>query len=177
MKGLIRPAEAARRFSQTGAGGYWRNRPFFVLAFEIRPQGRARSSVRREGGVNQNQRSGSALLEFALALPVLLFVLLGIMEFASVFFVRHAILHAAREASRSYAIGESTQAEAESLALSQLSAIGADFGASASPQSDSSVERWVEVSLPISQAALGDPLNVLGTSDLTVRVTMRREEE
>lgn len=164
-------------FSKTAAARYRLDRSFFVLASEIRPQGGARSFVLREGGVNQNQRNGSALLEFALALPVLLFILLGIMEFASVFFVRHAILHAAREASRSYAIGESTQEEAEALALAQLSAVQADFAASASPQSDSSVERWVEVSLPISQAALGDPLNVLGDSDLTVRVTMRREEE
>jgi Flp pilus assembly protein TadG len=127
--------------------------------------------------MRQNPRKGSALLEFALTLPVLLLILLGIMEFASVFFVRHAILNAAGEASRSYAIGESTAGEAEALALAQLSAIGASFSATASPQSSSSVERWVEISVPISQAALGDPLNVLGDANLTVRVTMRREEE
>ncbi len=99
------------------------------------------------------------------------------MEFATVFFVRHAMYQAASEASRSYAIGESNADEAQALALDQLSAVQASFTASSSPQSDSSVERWVEVSLPINQAALGDPLSVLGDSDLTVRVTMRREEE
>lgn len=133
--------------------------------------------IDERSAVKHNQRKGAALLEFALTLPVLLFLLLGIMEFASVFFVRHAILHAASEATRSYAIGESTESEAETLALGELSAINASFAVSASPQSDTSVERWVEVSLPMNQAALGDPLNVLGNSDLTVRVTMRREEQ
>lgn len=121
-------------------------------------------------------RQGAALLEFALTLPFFLLILLGIMEFASIVFVRHAMLHAAGEAARSYAINESTGAEAEQLALDDLSGITATFTASSSADSDTSVARWVEVSVPASQASLGDPLNVMGGSDLTVRVTMRREE-
>ena len=124
----------------------------------------------------RGDRKGSALLEFALTLPFFLLMLLGIMEFASLFFVRHAMLNAAREASRSYAISESTAAEAEQLALDQLAGVNVSFSAAASTESNTSVERWVEVSVPIDEAALGDPLSVLDGSDLTVRVTMRREE-
>ena len=124
----------------------------------------------------RGDRKGSTLLEFALTLPFFLLMLLGIMEFASLFFVRHAMLNAAREASRSYAISVSTAADAEQLALDQLAGVNVSFSAAASPESDTGVERWVEVSVPIDEAALGDPLSVLDGSDLTVRVTMRREE-
>ena len=124
----------------------------------------------------RTERTGAALLEFALTLPIFLLLLLGIMEFASLFFVRHAMLNAAREASRSYAINESTAAEAEQLALDQLAGVGANFTATTSAQSDTGVERWVEVSVPMVEAALGDPLNVLSGDNLAVRVTMRREE-
>lgn len=122
------------------------------------------------------ERNGAVLLEFALTVPFFLLMLLGIMEFASVFFVRHAMLNAASEASRSYAINESSAAEAEQLALDQLSSVNATFTATASPEADTALERWVEVSVPIAEASLGDPLNVLGDHDMTVRVTMRREE-
>lgn len=121
-------------------------------------------------------RKGAALLEFALTMPFFLLMLLGIMEFASLFFVRHAMLNAATEASRSYAINESTAAEAEQLALELLAAVNANFSAASSPQADTGVERWVEVSVPVAQASLGDPLNVLSDHDMTVRVIMRREE-
>jgi len=123
-----------------------------------------------------SRRRGAALLEFALTLPLFLMLLLGIMEFATVFFVRHAMLHAAGEAARSYAIGESGETEAEQLALDQLAGVPAEFSATASPEGDAGLERWVEVSVPVDQASLGDPLSVMGGADLTVRVTMRREQ-
>ena len=122
------------------------------------------------------ERKGTVLLEFALTIPIFLLMLLGIMEFASVFFVRHAMLNAASEACRSYAINESTASEAEELAINRLAGVNATFTATASPQADAALDRWVEVSVPVSEASLGDPLNVLSSSDMTVRVTMRREE-
>ena len=122
------------------------------------------------------RRTGAALLEFALVLPIFLLLLLGIMELASVFFVRHAMLNAAREAARSYAIQEFTAGEAEQLALDLLSGTNLNYTATSSPQTDTGVERWVEVSVPTSDAALGDPLGLFSGGDLQVRVTMRREE-
>jgi Flp pilus assembly protein TadG len=116
------------------------------------------------------------LLEFALVLPIFLLLLLGIMEFSSVFFVRHAMLNAAREAARSYAIQEFTAGEAEQLALDLLSGTSLSYTATSSAQTDTGVDRWVEISVPTSEAALGDPLGLFSGGDLQVRVTMRREE-
>ena len=116
------------------------------------------------------------MLEFALVLPIFLLLLLGIMEFSSVFFVRHAMLNAAREAARSYAIQEFSSGDAEQLALDLLSGTSLNYTASSSAQTDTGVERWVQVSVPTSEAALGDPLGLFGSGDLQVRVTMRREE-
>ncbi len=124
----------------------------------------------------RSRRSGAALLEFALVLPIFLLLLLGIMEFSSVFFVRHAMLNAAREAARSYAIQEFTAGESEQLAQDLLSGTSLNYTVTASPQADTGVERWVEVAVPTSEAALGDPLGLFGSGDMQVRVTMRREE-
>jgi Flp pilus assembly protein TadG len=125
----------------------------------------------------RKRRSGAALLEFALVLPIFLLLLLGMLEFSTLFFVRHTMLHAAREAARSYSINEFNSTESEQLAADSLAGINANFTVEASPQESADVERWVEIRVPIGEASLGDPLSVLGVQDLTVRVTMRREEK
>lgn len=121
------------------------------------------------------KRSGAALLEFAFTLPIFILLLLGVMEFASFFFTRNIMLHAARDAARSYAVGSLTAAEARARATELLP--NQNFRASTSPSSSTEPDRWVEISIPVEDAALGDPLNVLGQSNLVVRVTMRREDQ
>ncbi len=133
------------------------------------------SSKRNRGA--RKRRRGAELLEFALVLPIFLMLLLGMLEFATLFFVRHSMLHAAREAARSYSINEFNDIETQQLATDILAGINANFTVEVSPQASADVERWVEISIPIGEASLGDPLSVLGSQDLTVRVTMRREEE
>jgi Flp pilus assembly protein TadG len=122
------------------------------------------------------RRKAAILLEFALIFPILLILLLGMLEFSTVYFVRHAMLHAAREAARGYAIGEFDSAQAQAFAANALPGIQIDFTVEVSPDPSSDVERWVQISAPMNQASLGDPLNVLNAQDLTVRVSMRREE-
>lgn len=124
----------------------------------------------------RTRRTGAVLLELALVLPIFILLLLGIMEFSSVFFVRHAMLNAAREAARSLAIQEFNAAQSEQLALDLLSGTSLNYTVSSSGDTATGVERWVQVSVPTSQAALGDPLGFFGSADLQVRVTMRREE-
>ena len=77
------------------------------------------------------RRSGAALLEFAFTLPIFILLLLGVMEFASFFFTRNIMLHAARDAARSYAVGSLTAAEARARATELLP--NQNFRASASP--------------------------------------------
>jgi Flp pilus assembly protein TadG len=122
----------------------------------------------------QVKRPGVAVLELALILPVILVLVLGIAEFAAVFFVRHAMLNAARDAARSFSIREVNSSGAIALATERLPGSSLSFSVTAS--GDGEMDCWVDIRVPISSAALGDPLRVMGGGDLAVRVTMRREE-
>jgi Flp pilus assembly protein TadG len=124
----------------------------------------------------RNRRKGGSLIEFALVLPIFLIVTLAIVELATVLFVRHSMLNAARDAVRSLAIGELDSAGAIDLASQRLATTSIGFSVTTTPDSDSGLDRWVQISAPMSDAALGDPLAILGGGDLTVRVTMRKED-
>lgn len=113
--------------------------------------------------------------EFALTVPVFLLLILAVMEFAAVLYVRHSMLFAAQDATRSYAIHEVDSAGAIALAGDRLQTIPLSFSISATPDADFGLDRWVEVSVSLSEASLGDPLNLLGGDLMTVRVTMRGE--
>ena len=126
--------------------------------------------------MQQSNRKGAVLTEFAVAVPILLLLVLGILETSTAYFFRHMMLNTAREAARSYAINESDATAAEQLALNALAAVNAQFSIVVSPDTDTGVERWVQISVPMEQATLGDPLNLYGGESLTVRVAMRREE-
>lgn len=130
------------------------------------------SSSQRE----REQRSGAIFVEFALILPVFLLFLLAIMEFASLFFVRTLMLNTARDAARAYSIRTFDASQAEQFSLQRLSTFGLSFTATASPQSQSDPNRWVEIRTASGPATLGDPLGLFGGQDLVVRVTMRQEE-
>ncbi len=133
-----------------------------------------RTSMRLD---RKGKRTGGVLLEFALAMPLFLILILATMEISLLLFVRHAMLNAARDAARSYAIREFDAAESAALASQRLSAINnVDFTITTSPDSDTSVDRWVEISAPIDGTALNDPLGIFDDGSMTVRVTMRGED-
>jgi Flp pilus assembly protein TadG len=121
-------------------------------------------------------RRGVSILEFALILPIFLLLVVGLAELATVLFVRHTMLNAARDAARSLSIREVNSAGAIALAESRLPSSSITFTVTASADGDGAVDRWVQVSTPFSEAALGDPLRILGGGDLAVRVTMRQED-
>ncbi len=56
--------------------------------------------VRKYGNRNERSKRGQSLVEFALALPILLFILLGILEVAMWFHSYLAVQYASREAAR-----------------------------------------------------------------------------
>ncbi len=73
-----------------------------------------------------------------------------------------------------YSIGEFDASGTASLAQQRLPSINnVAFTVTTSPDGDASVDRWVEISTPLSGAALNDPLGIFGGGQLTVRVTMR----
>ena len=70
------------------------------------------------------REQGSAAVEFALILPVLMILLLGIIEFSYAFFIQASVSNAARLGARNYAINYSvagSQQAAIDLAKSALS--------------------------------------------------------
>lgn len=58
---------------------------------------------------------GAAAVEFALVLPMLLAILLGIIEFGRAYNAQVSLTHSAREAARSFAIGEKRTVEGVTL--------------------------------------------------------------
>ena len=63
----------------------------------------------------RKNRKGQSMVEFALVLPILLLLLLGIMEFGFLFHEYLVVTHAAREGARDAALG-ATDAEVTTVA-------------------------------------------------------------
>jgi Flp pilus assembly protein TadG len=82
----------------------------------IRSHGRLRRSMRN--------RPGQGLVEFALLLPILLLMLMGIIEFARAWNIRHVVTDAAREGTRNLVVRDMTATEAEAIVATRLQAAG-----------------------------------------------------
>lgn len=80
---------------------------------------RSQKSVR-----GTESRSGAALVETALVLPVLLTLVIGSMEVTDAIFLKHSLKSATYEAARKISISGSTQAQATTVATSVLTAYG-----------------------------------------------------
>lgn len=122
---------------------------------------------------NRESRRGVAAVETMFALPLFMVVTFGVIELGSLFFVRHNMMHAARSAARAVAVQEGTFADAEQVAFESLPNMNMNFDVDISEEGDDVI---VEISVPMSEAALGDIFGIYGEGDLGVRVTMRREE-
>lgn len=70
--------------------------------------------------------SGQAVVEFALILPVLMLVLMGVLEFGLVFMRQNALTNAAREGVRQAILPSTTENDVETLVDSLLSGAGID---------------------------------------------------
>lgn len=126
------------------------------------------------------QRGGAAAVELAVVAPVLVLILMGIVEFGSVFYVRQTMVQAARSGARQLAIQGATEGEAIAIAENFLST-AAITGATVTAQNayagsgDDAAARevWVQIQMPTQNALiLGDALNLFPeTSVITVRPT------
>ena len=146
----------------------------------IRPSVRRalRRNTTRTRYLRGERRRGSSLFELAILLPLLLALVLGVMEFGALFYVRNHMLHTARDACRRYAIGEITSTEAQQMVQDQLADLNSNinFEVTVTPGNDDGRDRWVQVTAPTSQVAIGDPLRIFGNDEVVIRVVMRREE-
>ncbi|MFO1019501.1 MAG: TadE/TadG family type IV pilus assembly protein [Planctomycetales bacterium] len=73
---------------------------------------------------NTRSRSGAALVETAIVLPVLLTLVVGSMEVTDAIFLKHSLKSATYEAARKISLSGSTQAQATTVANSVLTAYG-----------------------------------------------------
>ena len=127
-------------------------------------RGIVRSCWRSERGV--------AAVEFALAIPFVLLVLSGIIQFGFVLFLQSHVADVARETARRVAVGEFEQAEAEQFAQDSLLNWGVTYTVAVT---DPDPDVVVQISLPMSQAALIDLLGVFQSGTLSATVTARGE--
>lgn len=126
----------------------------------------------KQAGIQCRQR-GVAVVEMAVVLPVLALLLLGGIDIALQFYVRHSMVNAAREAARTLAVREGTPDQAKTVAAAELNGIHATF--TVTPTLDGANDMVsVRISVPVSQVSLG----IVGSSDpnMTVQTTMRKEE-
>ncbi len=126
--------------------------------------------------LGQDQR-GAAAVEFAFIMPVLLLMFSGILQFGSVMFLENHMTNVAREASRRVAVGELAEVDAEATVQSALInwVVTYDVDVTTADAGGGTQNIIVEISLPLSDAALMDVLGLFETGDLSTSVTMRME--
>ncbi len=123
--------------------------------------------------------SGVVAVEMALVAPVLVTMLMGIIQFAAIFFLHNIMGNAVREASRALAIGSiSTQSEVQSLVQGRLVNWGIAFTVETTlpdPNDPNDTDYTVTVSAPMSEAAIIDFLGLFENRTLEASVTMRED--
>lgn len=92
---------------------------------------------------------GQSLVEFALILPVLVVLLLGVVDFGRVFHTYLTIDHAGREAARAASIGKSGL-EAEQVAVASASSINLTLDHVVVNKGESGSDAEVIISYPFS---------------------------
>jgi len=122
-----------------------------------------------------DDNSGAVAIEFAILLPVLIVMLFAIIQYGLILSTRQLMVYAARESARSYAIGESTEAEAEALAISLLNNASLNYDVDID---DDGTDVTLSITVPMAEAAIINALeSSLMSGDLAVSVTMRLEED
>lgn len=72
----------------------------------------------------REKRSGQAVVEFALVLPIFLLLLLGAVDFGRAYYRLHLLTNAAREGARTGSLPQSTESDVESIVENFLSDAG-----------------------------------------------------
>lgn len=125
-------------------------------------------------------RRGSSLVEAAFVIPIMLSLIFGAIEFGTLLHMRHTMLYAAREGARSLAVQGLTDSQAISDVYTLLPGDPDDFDfeVTAFSPTPEAIDRdcVVEVSVPYTDASLGDMFGLFGDGRMVVSVTMRSEQ-
>ena len=122
---------------------------------------------------------GASAVEFALIAPVLISMIMGIIQFGSLFFLQNNMANVARETVRLLAVGTiSTRTEAEYYVRDKLVHWGAEPTLSVTepdPNDPNDLDYVVRISIPMSDATIVDPFGIFRNGSLEAEVTMRQE--
>lgn len=124
---------------------------------------------------------GVAAIEFAFTVPVLVLILVGIIQMASAFFTLNQMNWVAREAARGLALGDlADAAAAEAFVGSNLiswAVAGSTVNVAVPDPGDPSDRDFrVDISVPLEQAALLDPVGYLAGRTVSAYSVMRDEQ-
>ena len=103
------------------------------------------------------EEGGASAVEFALILPLLIMLLLGVIQYGSLFLVQTRMNDAARDTARRLAVGDlKTETDAEAHARALLADWAAPFTAVAALPRPPDHDVSVTITVPMRQAALLD---------------------
>ena len=125
-------------------------------------------------------RGGQALVEFALVLPILLLLFLGVVEFGRAWMIRQVVTNAARSGARSGIVLGASESDVHATVNHYLES--ADLTGSAvvltggvGPSVPVGTATWVEVQYRMEAISGGFIPGWSGVINLTHRATMRHE--
>ncbi|MEE9293640.1 MAG: TadE family protein [Phycisphaerae bacterium] len=119
---------------------------------------------------------GTAIVEFAVVLPLLLALLFGIVEFGWLFMIRQSLGNAAREGCRVAVLQTATEEMRSGRIDEVMEPLGLDpdiWSFTASELGDT--VQWVRVSVPVADVALTGALIVSHNYMLAGESSMRKE--
>ncbi len=128
----------------------------------------------------QRQR-GAAAVEFAIVVPLLLTLVVGIMDVSNLLYVYNSMLTAAREASRSVAVAQQTVPQATATAQTKLAVLIGKNGPIpftiniTVPVLPANLEVKTTISASMSQALMLDMFKLLGGATIVATSSMRKE--
>jgi Flp pilus assembly protein TadG len=119
---------------------------------------------------------GQSLVEFALVLPILIFLLFGIIDFGRIFYTYLTIEHAGREAARAASIGKD-DTTVKNTAVNDGASIGlttsqVDISPTGTRSSDTNATVTITYPVTFLTPVIG---NLIGPLTLTDTSTMRVE--
>ena len=128
-------------------------------------------------------QEGATALEFAFVLPVLVFLLTGMIDAGHLFFMQNNMLNATREAARNLAVGQVTEQEAEDQVEARMANYSsATFNVNATlpdpaipTQTDLTVVTTVNISDVVLIDVVGLSNSIFQSGTLQSQITMRQE--
>ena len=129
----------------------------------------------RSGRFKSDSR-GATAVEFALALPVQLLLMFGIVQGGLALFVQNQLLNVTTLIGRELAIGAISAPEARAIALTRMPGWVKTLEVAVLPYDGSSGTAkfaTIEIAVPLQEATIMDPLALFGDIKLRASTTVR----